>query len=148
MRLSGDKNVSQWIFKNNVTPETYAELVGMAEPLTLSRGSVLIAEGDQSRPLFLLQSGSLSVSQRTDNGEKSLGTIEPGDVVGEIAFVDKRPRSATVTVDEDAVLLKLDHAKVGSLNRCFFWSGVSFRFLGGHSLISVQVFSPILPSLE
>ena len=36
MRLSGDKNVSQWIFKNNVTPETYAELVGMAEPLTLS----------------------------------------------------------------------------------------------------------------
>ena len=112
MRLSGDKNVSQWIFKDNVTPETYAELVRMAERLTLPRGSLLIAEGDQSRPLFLLESGSLSVSQRKDSGEQPLGTIDPGDVVGEIAFVDQRPRSATVTVAEDAVLLKLDHARV------------------------------------
>jgi len=52
------------------------------------------------------------MAQKTDNGEKKLGTIGAGDVVGEFAFIDERPRSATVTVGETAQLLKLDHAKV------------------------------------
>ena len=114
MKISTMNNVTQWQLQDNVAADTYQQLLRIAEPLTLLQGDVLITEGDQNRPLFLLKSGSLSVSQKTDDGEQQLGTIEPGDVVGEIAFVDQRPRSATVTVREDAELLKLDHAKVMS----------------------------------
>jgi len=101
-----------WRIEENLSADTYQHLVRIAETLTLSEGTVLITEGDQSRTLFILESGSLNVSQKTGNGEQQLGTIEPGDVTGEIAFIDQRPRSATVTVGQAARLLKLDHAKV------------------------------------
>ncbi|MFP6665908.1 MAG: iron-containing redox enzyme family protein [Pirellulales bacterium] len=112
MQLSANKSVSHWRLEDNVSADTYGQLLRMAEPLTLPQGAGLITEGDPHRSLFILQSGSLNVSQEREGCEQQLGTIEPGDVVGEIAFVDQRPRSATVTVREDAELLKLDHATV------------------------------------
>ena len=101
-----------WRLEENLSPSTYQRLREIAEPLTFSKGAVLITEGDQDRTLFILESGSVSLAQKTDNGEQELGTIGPGDVVGEFAFIDERPRSATVTIGETAQLLKLDHAKV------------------------------------
>ena len=114
MTLSTGNHGTQWHIEDNVAVGTFQELLSLAERLTLPRGAVVITEGDQNRPLFLLQSGSLGVSQKTGDGEQQLGTIGPGDVAGEIAFIDQRPRSATVTVREDAQLLKLDHARVMS----------------------------------
>ena len=102
----------QWRIEENLSADTYQHLARIAETITPSEGDVLIIEGEKNRTMFILESGSLSVSQKTDNGEHQLGLIEPGDVVGEIAFIDQRPRSATVTVREAGRLLKLDHAKV------------------------------------
>ncbi len=101
-----------WRFDENLSPETYQQLVDIAEPLSCAQGAVLISEGDQGRTLFIVESGSLTVSQQTGAGERQLGIIEAGDVVGEIAFIDQRPRSGTVTIREDARLLKLGHAEV------------------------------------
>ena len=99
-----------WRLEENLSAETYRHLLDIAEPLSCPQGAVLISEGDESRTLFIVESGSLIVSKRTGSGERQLGIIEAGDVVGEIAFVDQRPRSATVTIREDARLLKLGHA--------------------------------------
>jgi len=101
-----------WHLEDNLSADTYQHLTRIAETITPSEGDVLIIEGDKSRTMFILESGSLSVSQKTGNGEHQLGIIEPGDVVGEIAFIDQRPRSATVTIRKSGRLLKLDHAKV------------------------------------
>ena len=101
-----------WRLEENLSAETYRHLLEIAEPLSCPQGAVLISEGDESRTLFIVESGSLTVSKRTGYGERQLAIIEAGDVVGEIAFVDQRPRSATVAIREDAQLLKLDHAEV------------------------------------
>ena len=101
-----------WRLEENLSAETYRHLLEIAEPLSCPQGAVLISEGDESRTLFIVESGSLIVSKQTGSGERQLATIEAGDVVGEIAFVDQRPRSATVTIREDARLLKLGHAEV------------------------------------
>ena len=102
----------QWRIEEHLSADTYQQLVGIAETMTLSEGQVLITEGDRHRTLFILESGSLDVSHSTGEREQHLATIEQGDVVGEIAFIDQRPRSATVTVRHSARLLKLDYAKV------------------------------------
>jgi len=102
----------RWRLEENISAVTYQRLKDIGEPATVAAGTVLIGEGDQDRTLYVLESGSLTVTQRTAHGEQSLGTVEPGDIVGEITFIDQRPRSATVTVCEAAEVLKLNHAKV------------------------------------
>ncbi len=114
MSLSKSNQDAPWKLQAHVAEDTYQLLLGMAEPVAVSQGDVLVTEGEHKRALFLLESGSLRVSRKTEDGEQTLATVEAGDVVGEIAFVDQRPRSATVTVLEDARVIKLRHAEVMS----------------------------------
>jgi CRP-like cAMP-binding protein len=60
-------------------------------------GRVLIREGDHSNTVFLLLAGIVKVTGATDAGEALLAIRVGGDVVGELAAVDDRPRLATVT---------------------------------------------------
>lgn len=62
----------------------------------LHEGEVLISVGACDNHLFLLQQGQLRV-EATVNGQQVEITLNAGDVVGEMAFLDNRPRTATVT---------------------------------------------------
>lgn len=68
------------------------------------RGSVLTREGQRGGLAFVLLSGSATA--RRNN--RSIGTLGPGSIVGELSLVDGRERSATVTVDEDARVLAIN----------------------------------------
>ncbi|MDP7637079.1 MAG: iron-containing redox enzyme family protein [Phycisphaerae bacterium] len=107
-----ESHIMRWQLEEHLSTDTYQHLLRIAETLTISEGEILIREGGRHRTLYVLESGSLGVSQKTDDGEQQLGTIESGDVVGEIAFIDQRPRSATVTVLQPSQLLKFDYATV------------------------------------
>ena len=69
-----------WRLEEHLSSDTYQHLVNIAETLHLSEGTVLITEGEQNRTLFILESGSLNVSQETSHGVQQVGIIEPGDV--------------------------------------------------------------------
>ena len=66
-------------------------------------GTVIAREGEPGIGLFIVTSGSASVSI----GGKKKGTIRPGEFFGEIALLDGGPRTATVTADSDVHLLGL-----------------------------------------
>lgn len=67
---------------------------------TLSPGETFVEEGDVSRDLFLILSGTAVAVRRDDNGsEIALNTIEPGDCVGELAFVSGETRHASVRAE-------------------------------------------------
>jgi len=102
----------KWRIKENLSADTYQHLTRIAQTITTSEGDVLIVEGDKGRTMFILESGLLHVSQKNGNNGQQMGIIEPGDVAGELAFIDQRPRSATVTVRKAGRLLKLDQAEV------------------------------------
>jgi CRP/FNR family transcriptional regulator, cyclic AMP receptor protein len=73
-----------------------------------SPGSVLITQGEQGLGLFILTKGTVRITRTNnlDGAEQVLGTVEAGDVIGEMALLDDLPRSATVTaVDEVTVLV-------------------------------------------
>jgi len=70
-------------------------------------GTVLMAEGDPGDRYYVLASGRLEVTR----AREYLATLsEPGDGVGEIALLFDVPRTAIVTVLEDAELLVLERA--------------------------------------
>ena len=60
----------------------------------LPNGAMLIEEGRPTDSLFFLLSGQLAVSTHAAG---QVATLETGEVVGEISFVDSRPPSASVT---------------------------------------------------
>src|SRR6185369_8090445 len=70
----------------------------------VSAGEVLLREGGTSGEAFLLWEGSLSVRLGDGDHAIDVGRIEPGTLVGEIAFLDAGPVSATVTATTDATL--------------------------------------------
>jgi CRP-like cAMP-binding protein len=70
----------------------------------LSDGEVIVREGEPLDALFITLDGQLSVTLRDGQEVARLGV---GEVVGEIAFVDSTPPSATVTAVGNALVLSL-----------------------------------------
>ena len=74
-----------------------AELARVTEDLEVSEGKVLCREGETGREFFVIVEGEAAV---TKDGN-SIATLGPGDFFGEIALVEHRPRTATVTAKTD-----------------------------------------------
>jgi CRP-like cAMP-binding protein len=70
----------------------------------IADGEIIVSEGRASDALFITLSGQLRVSLRDGQEVARLGA---GEVVGEIAFVDSAPPSATVTAAGAAAVLVL-----------------------------------------
>jgi CRP-like cAMP-binding protein len=61
-------------------------------------GVFLLREGDRADTLFIIQTGRFEVVKREEQGEQlhRLATLGPGMSIGEIALLDRGPRSASV----------------------------------------------------
>jgi CRP/FNR family transcriptional regulator, cyclic AMP receptor protein len=82
-----------------------------AQVKRLKVGETLISEGQESTSLYYLQKGSMEVTKRKGNVMVKLGHIFSGELVGEMSFLDKGPRSATVIAKEDCELLEIPAEK-------------------------------------
>ncbi len=79
----------------------------MSNVINLPAGETLLNEGDHSKSLYWLQSGQLVVVKRRGTEEVILGHIFSRELVGEISFLDKEPRSATVKALVDCELIEV-----------------------------------------
>jgi CRP-like cAMP-binding protein len=88
-------------------PGTFLDLLTVAEREALGavgherafpRGSVLMYQDEPSDRIVILLEGRVKVTRVEGDGRESLLSIrDPGDVLGELAFVDGQPRIATVS---------------------------------------------------
>lgn len=75
----------------------------------LDKGGILFRKGEEGRHLFGVVEGRLKISSSGADGKDMVfGLSDPGDVIGEIALLDKEPRSATVEALQPTELLTLD----------------------------------------
>jgi CRP/FNR family cyclic AMP-dependent transcriptional regulator len=73
------------------------------EELTVPPGRLLTEQGTIGREFFLIVSGQASVKRNN----RKVATLGPGQYFGELALLDRRPRSASVTSDTEMTLLVL-----------------------------------------
>ncbi len=73
------------------------------EEVTVPPDRVLVEEGTIGREFFLIVEGEASVRR---NGRR-LATLGPGQYFGELALLDRRPRSATIVSETEMLLLVL-----------------------------------------
>jgi CRP/FNR family transcriptional regulator, cyclic AMP receptor protein len=80
-----------------LTPSEHEVLGATGVERDYPRGSVICHEGEVTRHVLVVRRGLLRVTATTSNGsEKVLAVRGAGDIVGERAAIDGRPRSATV----------------------------------------------------
>ncbi len=79
------------------------------------KGQMLIAQGSEASDVYLIESGRVNISVFSANGRETiLRDMGPGRLFGELAAIDGGPRSANVTVVEDAVLVLISAASFRS----------------------------------
>ncbi|MBM4394151.1 MAG: cyclic nucleotide-binding domain-containing protein [Deltaproteobacteria bacterium] len=71
-------------------------------------GGVVCREGAPGGSCFVLRSGAVEVRKGVDGGEIVLAVLAPGAIIGQMALVDERPRSATVRCRGPVDVLVLD----------------------------------------
>lgn len=64
---------------------------------TYAKGQTIITAGQASNELFVLTAGAAMVSISTQDGIARLDAFSSGAIFGEVAFLDRSPRSANVT---------------------------------------------------
>lgn len=82
------------------------KIVSQGRLQCVSRGAVVVTEGDAPKGLYLVLSGRLKVFLNDDAGREVVLTIEEsGSAFGEISLLDEEPRSASVAAIEPCELV-------------------------------------------
>jgi CRP-like cAMP-binding protein len=71
-------------------------------------GTVLFREGEVGDAMYVIQSGSVEIRRTVADQERVLAVLPAGEFLGEMALLNKRPRSATAVVREPSRLLLID----------------------------------------
>jgi glutaminase len=83
-----------------MTPEELLELRSLGEHKQFAAGACVFRAGDPADALYFMFSGEVEVSVATDSGRRlRLTTLGPGCVFGELALLNRGPRSADVTAN-------------------------------------------------
>ncbi|HSR10356.1 MAG TPA: cyclic nucleotide-binding domain-containing protein, partial [Thermodesulfobacteriota bacterium] len=82
----------------------------------VKRGEFVFREGEPAESLVLLEIGTLRLVKRSKTGdEEELIQLGSGAHLGDMAFVDPRPRSATCVAMEDCRITVIPSAPLRSL---------------------------------
>jgi CRP/FNR family transcriptional regulator, cyclic AMP receptor protein len=84
-------------------------LAGACRERTYSAGSKLIKQGDTGVGLYIIIDGTVHITKESDpdKAELDIGTVGPGNVLGEMSLLDDLPRSANVTTVSEVTALIL-----------------------------------------
>jgi CRP-like cAMP-binding protein len=77
------------------------------EWVDLPAGSALFTIGDVAPDAFVLTAGRLAVKVGSDSQARTVASIHPGEIVGEMALLGAEPRSATIMAEHDNHLIRL-----------------------------------------
>lgn len=81
----------------------------MSGPLKVPKDHYLFREGDAPDAMYVVKSGKFAILKMKSNSEILLAEIGPGAMVGEMAFFDAKPRSASVKAVKDAEVIALPY---------------------------------------
>jgi CRP/FNR family transcriptional regulator, cyclic AMP receptor protein len=105
-----------------LTGNDWALIIDKASRVHLKKGAVLMSAGKNTDGIYLLMKGSALV-QMPHRGLRSIG---PGEVCGEMSFLEEAPASATVAAEGDLEAYHLDRLTLQGLFELFPHLGSRF----------------------
>ena len=85
--------------------EAIARIAALCVRRQLSAGEVLFVKGDEGDALYGIRRGQIRIATGTESGKRlTLNVLGPGDLLGEIALLDGRSRTADAIAAEPSEL--------------------------------------------
>ena len=83
------------------------------------KGTILFREGDESTEMYYIESGSVAILCKDTKGSANVpvNIVGKDNFLGEFAFFDQKPRSATVMMVEDTKLKVIDRSVLKSIGK-------------------------------
>jgi CRP/FNR family cyclic AMP-dependent transcriptional regulator len=108
---STDERLARVPLFEGLSKKQLSQISSLMTPLDLAAGKVLARQGDVGREFVILLDGEVEVAR---DGEV-IAVRGPGDYIGEIALLDNRRRTATVTATTNVTVEVLNRAEFASL---------------------------------
>jgi len=108
--LQDEKNRLQYLSHND-----WMLLLDRAQPVTFKKGDVLVQQSSESKTLFVIAAGKVRVSI----SGKVLAQIGPGEICGEMAFLEDSRPSATATAEEEVQAFSIEWKSLSELFELF-----------------------------
>ncbi len=93
-------------FFKDFNDEQITEVVNASDWRDYEKGEVIVSEGDKETSFFILAKGGVEVLKKN----RIIGTMKQGDCFGEIAFITRRPRGATIVARTDVTLMSVSNS--------------------------------------
>lgn len=87
----------------SIPTEELSKVAYIAEEVQYNAHARLFAQGDHGDSLYIVMDGNVKIHK----GDRHIASLGKGACLGEMALLDQEPRSADVTIESDATLLKI-----------------------------------------
>jgi len=88
----------------------------VSQERSYSKDTVILRGGEVGDSIFLISSGSVQVTLGETRGPLvPLAILQAGEIFGEMAVLERRPRSATVLAKENCLLLEVAGEEIRKL---------------------------------
>jgi len=93
-------------FFKDFSDDQITEVVNASEWKEFSKGEVIVTEGEQETAFYIIAKGGVEVKKN----DKVVGIMKQGDCFGEIAFLTRQPRNATIVARTDVSLMSVSNS--------------------------------------
>lgn len=89
-----------------LTDDERRRIEKIADVKTIKADDFLIRARDVDSTLFAVEEGHLDIVVNRDGKPTVVATVGPGDVLGEVSFIDDSPRSVSVKAGEENTVVR------------------------------------------
>ncbi len=101
--------------------------------MRLQKGDVLFREGDESDAMYVIKTGCIAITKSKGSSEIILAELKNGEMLGEMAFFDSKPRSAGAKATLDTELIVFPFEALHSQFQNFpEWLRVMVKTINSH----------------
>ena len=93
-----------------------SQLAQICKMVSFPKGEIICSEGECGRDIFVLAEGKASVfATKTGNKKSKIGTINQGEIFGEMSIIEDLPRVADLVTDSESKLVVIDRFELENL---------------------------------
>lgn len=102
----------------------------MAEVRDIPKDTVLFFEGEIPDNMYVVKKGGFDIIKKIDGKEITVSQAAEGQLIGEMALFDLKPRSATIKANQDSSVVVLPYVNLlDQLEKLPAWVKIVMRTL-------------------